>query len=629
MLIYSVTKDQFDSDVKEGVLADKIKALFFERGFKHENEREYMSWKNSLEYMQRVLDDPRFSDKIQIAVEYQIPQTAKRVDFIIAGENDDEQPNAIIVELKQWTSSRSTPRKCIVRAYTGGEDRFLPHPSYQAYSYAKAIENYNSSVEECAVSLHPCSYLHNYEKGQNTGVEDAFYSEIVAESPMFLKTDEDKFQDFIAKYVTRPSKKNIMHEIDNGRIRPSRALQDALCSMLKGNEEFVLLDEQKVVFEAIKSAVVYSLEKNKKVTIIVEGGPGTGKSVVAVQLLAELIRQNYSAHYVTKNKAPRDVYKEKLNHDNDFKKPDIKGLFKNSGAYVYAKSNDVDCIIVDESHRLVRSFGYYSGGENQIKEIINAAKVSVFFIDESQIVSARDIGRISEIKRWAAHFNCFICHDPSTILHSQYRCNGSDSYISFLDNLLGINSSEVRCLEMDYDIRVFDDPCDMRDALSEKNKINNKARMLAGYCYEWVTRENNRTDVYDIDLPSGFHAKWNFDDSEKIWATDQDSFEQVGCIHTSQGLEFDYVGVIIGKDLRFENGRIITDASQHPASDNSFKYDDGSICSASLADTIIRNTYRTLLTRGQKGCYIYCEDNALSGYISLLINKLTTHHIGH
>ena len=219
--------------------------------------------------MQRVLDDPRFSDEIQVAVEYQIPQTAKRVDFIIAGANDADQNNAIIVELKQWSSSKSTPRSGIVRAFTGGEERFVPHPSYQAYSYAKTIENYNSAVEELSVGLHPCSYLHNYAKGQTTGVEDSVYADIVSKAPMFLKSDEKQMQDFIAGYVTRPSKTNIMHEMDNGKIRPSKALQDALCSMLQGNEEFVLLDEQKVVFEAVKSAMEYSLRNNKKVTIIV------------------------------------------------------------------------------------------------------------------------------------------------------------------------------------------------------------------------------------------------------------------------------------------------------------------------------------------------------------------------
>lgn len=622
MLIYNATKGQFDSDVREGILADKINALFFERGLKHENEREYMSWKNSLEYMQRILDNPRFSDEIQVAVEYQIPQTAKRVDFIIAGANDTDQKNAIIVELKQWSSSKSTPRNCIVRAFTGGEERFVPHPSYQAYSYAKTIEHYNSAVEEFTVGLHPCSYLHNYAKGQTTGVEDRIYSDIVSEAPMFLKSDEEQLQDFIARYVTRPSKTNIMYEIDNGKIRPSKALQDALCSMLKGNEEFVLLDEQKVVFEAVKSAMEYSLKNNKKVNIIVEGGPGTGKSVVAIRLLVAMIQQKYSAHYVTKNKAPRDVYMEKLYQNRDFTKAYIKELFKSSGAYVSARSNEVDCVIVDESHRLVKNFGYYGGGENQIKEIINAAKVSVFFIDEAQIVSARDIGRISEIKRWANYFGCYIYHDDSTILRSQYRCNGSNSYIAFLEDLLEMKSVSKCSLEMDYDIRLFDNPCEMRDALYQKNQINNKARMLAGYCYEWVTKKNNHTSDYDINLPYDFHAKWNFDDSSKIWAIDKNSFEQVGCIHTSQGLEFDYVGVIIGRDLRFENGHVITDASQHPRSDISFKCDNNANCSPELADAIIRNTYKTLLTRGQKGCYIYCEDKSLEIYIKEKLSNL-------
>ena len=268
-----------------------------------------MSWKNSLVYMNKILSDGCFSDELQVAAEYQIPQTSKRVDFIIAGDDNCGKHNIIIVELKQWSEASKTQMDHIVQTYTGGEERSIPHSSYQAYSYAKIIENFNEVIKEADIGLYPCAYLHNYEKGQKNGIEDPSCCSIIGEAPLFLKGDEKKFQDFIKKYVSRPSEINIMEQIDNGKIRPSKSLQDALSDMLAGKEEFYLIDEQKVVYETVYKLTEMALRSNKKYTVIIEGDPGTGKSVVAVQLLVSLIKKGFNAHYVTKNAAPRNVYR--------------------------------------------------------------------------------------------------------------------------------------------------------------------------------------------------------------------------------------------------------------------------------------------------------------------------------
>ena len=253
-------------------------------------------------------------------------------------------------------------------------------------------------------------------------------------------------------------------------------------------------------------------------------------------------------------------------------------------------------------------------GENQIREIINAARVSVFFIDEDQIVTTKDFGSILEIKKQAQRLGSKVFSGDDFKLTSQFRCNGSDGYIAFLDHLLGIReTANYDGFDLDYDIRVFDDPILMREELRNLNHINNKARMIAGYCYEWVTKNKPTHQLYDINLINGFKAKWNFS-STSTWAIDEDSFDEVGCIHTAQGLEFDYVGIIIGKDMRFEEGRVITDYKMRAKSDASLKGIKSSK-NYELADRIIRNTYKTLLSRGQKGCFIFCEDKALNDYI--------------
>lgn len=279
--------------------------------------------------------------------------------------------------------------------------------------------------------------------------------------------------------------------------------------------------------------------------------------------------------------------------------------------------NTFDCLIVDEAHRLNAKSTYYSSeGENQIKEIINASLVSVFFIDENQVVTSKDIGSINSIKDWAKKLNSELYFNEDMVLVSQFRCNGSDRYVAFLDRILGLSDTDevLSTDDFDFDIKLFEDPNQMRMYLSQKNAINNKARMLAGYCYEWKSKSNSNGNIYDIYLENGFRAKWNFN-STTTWAIDTDSFPQVGCIHTSQGLEFDYVGVIIGKDLRYENGKVITDPSKRAKTDTSL-FGINSNPLHITADRIIRNTYKTLLTRGQKGCYIYCEDKALFAYLA-------------
>lgn len=624
MLIYQNNKGGFVEDVRNGYIAKKIVEAFEQHDLSHSNDAEFRAWANSLQYMRNVLDDNDISNECKLAIEYQIPLTSKRVDFLIAGRDENNNNNVVIIELKQWENSGMTSRPDVVTAFTGGANRAVCHPSYQAYSYAKIIENFNEDIYKEKISLKPCAYLHNYKEENRRNIDNDLYKEAIDCAPIFLMEDLIKLRNFIKTYIKKKDDIDLLMKIENGKLKPAKALQDSLASMLKGNREFYLIDEQKVAYETVKKLVEKSLrDANKangispKYTIIIEGGPGTGKSVVAIQLLCDLIQKGYSANYVTKNAAPRNVYFEKLKQNN-YKLNYIKSLFKGSGSFIDVPNNYFDCLIADEAHRLNAKSGMFQNlGENQIKEIIHASKVSVFLIDENQKVTTSDIGSIDLIKHYAQLEGSAIYCGEELNLVSQFRCNGSDGYLAFLDNLLEIRPTANYTFDMDYDIKIFDNPNQMREALREKNNINNKSRLLAGYCYEWVTQRNPLGDEYDIILEDNFKAKWNFGNTT-TWAIDEESFDQIGCIHTSQGLEFDYVGVIIGNDLRCENNHVITDYTKRAKSDKSLKGIKTSR-NYKLADEIIRNTYRTLLSRGQKGCYIYCEDKALSDYIKRIL----------
>lgn len=616
MIVYSGTKASFQKDVSNGLIADKLDSLFINLGFTRESKQEFDSWKHSLPRIGLILSDRRIDDNVQVALEYQIPLTSKRVDFMVAGSNGDND-SVIIVELKQWEDCTITTRSNIVKAFTGGALRDVVHPSQQAYSYAKLIEHFNEDVRNYNLKLFPCAYLHNFKESNRHHICNERYTEAIKDAPIYLQEDSEKLKDFISEHVFLPSDKKLFDIIEHGKLRPSKSLQDAIGSILNGNKEFEMIDEQYVAYATVLKLVENTIGKDEKHTVIVQGGPGTGKSVIAINLLAKILNNNNSCVYTTKTSAPRYTFSQSLvgeRHSLSY----LRGLFKSSGTFVDTKNNTYDCIIVDESHRLNLKSGLYGNlGENQVKEIINAGKISVFFIDEDQIVTMKDIGTIEEIKKQARALGSTVHCNESLVLTSQFRCNGSSGYIAFLDSLLEIRETANKfSFDLDYDIRVFDDACSMREELRKKN-TKNKARMIAGYCYPWVSDKDK--NKIDISLPGGFEAQWNF--TTERFATDPDSFEQVGCIHSTQGLEFDYVGVIIGLDMQYVDGHVITDYKERflkrdKTIENVHTQED-----KKLADRIIRNTYKTLLSRAQKGCYIYCQDKKLGDYIKQRLNE--------
>ena len=613
MIVYHDSVANFHKDVFAGTIANKLENLFIEYKIGKESRGEYRSWNNSLEVMSSTLKYAGVNDELKVAIEYQIPLTSKRVDFLIGGLNDKNEEVVVAIELKQWSEVEKTNLENCVKVDINGSKQVKPHPSQQVLSYCQLIYNFNASVQKDNISLIPCAFLHYYPNKNKYILEDETYSYVVSKAPVFCESDRKELGDFINKSIKKPANRDLFKIIDNGKLKPSKALQDSILDLLNGNDEFIMVDEQQVAYATITKLVKNNIVKGGKYTIIVRGGPGTGKSVIAIQTMAKLISEGYAASYMTKNAAPREVFGIKLVEGHKDKNY-IKGILKSPISLEMAtKENIYPCLLIDESHRLCKRYGH-----NQIEDIIRSSQINVFFIDEQQRVTVKDIGTIDEIKHYALKYGSRIIDDPSLTLKSQFRCNGSDGYMQFLDNLLEINETPNTSLEgLDYDIRVFDSPSKMRDELEKLNSINNKSRLVAGYCYEWVS-ENN-PNAYDIFLEDGFMAQWNLRGG-KPFAISDTSFEQVGCIHTCQGLEFDYVGVIIGKDLRYKDGKVITDQTKIAESDKSSGI--RTCKNIQFADELIRNTYKTLMSRGQKGCFVYCEDKELSNRIKQLISKI-------
>jgi len=613
MIVYQNTKAKFLDDVMSNDIENIILSVFKKKLLRSTSESEIGSWRESLQHMNNILYDREIPDDCGIAIEFQIPVSSKRMDFTISGKNEKGEEHVILIELKRWSTAEKTEKDAVVKTYFKGGLTETSHPCYQAWSYSALLQGFNQTIYDEDITLKPCAYLHNYVS--DGVINDPFYQEYIDKAPLFLKSDAFSLREFIKQYVKYGDDKNILYRIDSGKIKPSKILADNVTSLLKGNKEFILIDDQKLVYENALALAKKSTSERKHVYII-EGGPGTGKSVVAINLLVDTIKAGLNSRYVSKNAAPRNVYEAKLT--GHFRKSEISNLFTGSGAFLNTEKNFFDALIVDEAHRLNEKSGLFKNlGTNQIKELISSSKCTIFFIDEDQKVTLDDIGDKEEIIKWAKREGVII-HQGK--LESQFRCNGSEGYLAWLDNILQIKPTANTSLkETGFDFKVLNSPAEVRDIIFEKNKIDNRGRIVAGYCWDWKSKEDSRQ--LDVVIPEyKFAMRWNLS-KDRTWIASENSINEVGCIHTCQGLEVDYIGVIVGPDLVIRNGKIITDPSKRSRMDQSTKsykslYKKEPVVGPERVARIIKNTYRTLMTRGMKGCYVYFTDRETEDFFT-------------
>lgn len=619
MLVYKTTKQQFCEDVQLNRIESEVLRCFEEKLGHSTSDREVDSWRNSMVYMSTAVERASLPDDAGIAIEFRIPMTAKRVDFLVSGRNRENKSSVVIVELKQWQDVGITNKDAIVETWLGGAWRETTHPSYQAWSYAQLLRDFNESVYSDDIRLFPCAYLHNCTEGG--AVLSERYAEHLARAPVYLREDVEDLSSFMAGEITTGDNGAALVEIDSGKMRPSKELAQHLASLLEGNPAFTMIDDQKLVYETALDLAKQASTDQKKV-LLVDGGPGTGKSVVAINLLVAMIQERLNCSYVTRNSAPREVYAAQLS--GSLTKTRIKNLFKGSGSFTETERGVYDCLIVDEAHRLNEKSGmFHNKGENQIKEIIHSSNFSTFFIDERQRVTLKDIGSFREIMKHAKEADAEVV---DLELQSQFRCNGSDGFLAWIDNTLQIRPTANEDLrEIDYDFKVLGSPAELLEIIRDKNQVRNRSRLLAGYCWPWLSKKD--IGAMDIEFPEyNFSMQWNLADDGMLWLIKAKSVNQIGCIHTCQGLELDYAGIIIGPDLVVRDGVVQTDALERAPQDRSvFGYKKYLKESPELAlkdaDEIIKNTYRVLMTRGQKGCYVWSVDPETNEWLTACIGR--------
>lgn len=454
-----------------------------------------------------------------------------------------------------------------------------------------------------------CAYLYNYvaHDANTDPLKAEKFAELIADTPLYLKSDEEKLRQFLRHHVGRGRGMETLYLIESGKIRPSRMLIDHVNDLVKGNNEFILLDEQKEAFEEI---IHFAKKRDRRRTIIVRGGPGTGKSVVAIQSLARLLKHELNVHFVAPNASFRTVLMEMLIK----KKGDryLQNIFRGSSSFYDVSPETFDVLIIDEAHRLKSKGAWQYRGENQVEDIVNASRVNVFFVDDQQQIRPTDIGSTEEIKKVAKRHGSTVSEIE---LLTQFRCSGAVGFINWIDHTLQIRETGNYdgWDQSDFDFRLFDSPHEVYSAIKEKMLEGHKARLLAGYAWHWTPEKsgNKNGEVEDVKIEEhDFSMPWNGRAISMKWAIHPDGIDQIGCVHTSQGLEFDYVGVLIGNDLKFDPDTKTLFSENSDYKDTTGK--KGLRNDPAKLNRYIKNIYKVLMSRGMKGAYVFIRDKNLA-----------------
>ncbi len=620
MRLYSGTSRQFIEDTIQNQIAEKLRLSFFNYYRYYPPDSEVRSWRNSLRAVKDIFQSAELNDH-GVILEYQLPLTSKRLDCLICGKDDKKADNAVIVELKQWEKCLEAQGEREVLTWVGGE-RELLHPSVQVGQYKMYLEDTHEAFydETRPIRLNACSYLHNYNYYSDDVIFAPKFGDYLRECPLFTADDVDKLRLFLISWLKSGEGIDILKRIEESKYRPSRKLMNHVSAVVKAKlrgeeieilgvkqKDYVLLDEQLIAYDKVLTEVQQGFHDKQKKIIIIKGGPGTGKSVIALKILADLSGKAYNVQYATGSKSFTETLRKIVGVR-------ASAQFKFFLSYVDADYNEIDVLICDEAHRIrektVRRFGRPSGLK-QLEELILASKVAVFLIDEDQIVRPKEVGSVSLIKEYASKHNCKISEYE---LEAQFRCNGSNAFVNWINNTLGIKKTANIMWDQqeEFDFRIFTDPAVMEQTIRSKVNQGFTGRMTAGFCWEWSDPRLDGTLVDDVVIGE-YRRPWDAKHNARrlapgipraqFWAYDKNGINQVGCIYTAQGFEFDYIGVIFGKDLCYD-----FDKQSWVGHKENFADQEVRRSREEEFLKFIKNVYRVLLTRGIKGCYVYFMD---------------------
>ncbi|WP_334663385.1 DUF2075 domain-containing protein [Streptomyces cyaneofuscatus] len=592
----------------EGRLARLLTENFLHQHRHRPQPAEVRAWERSVPALTNVLVEAGLGE-VEMLLEYGLPLTSKRADVILAGVHPATgEASYVVVELKQWSEAHPEPEDpllCHIDAY----DHPILNPIEQVRGYCDYLVSFNGALENHPKSVVGVAYLHNAVESKVAGLRH------VAEDDrgrMFTGDQRGAFLSYLRSRLAAKPGADAADALLQAKVRPSRQLMAVAAAEVRDREQFVLLDEQRLAYETVMAAVRRARQADHKQVVVVTGGPGSGKSVIALSLLGDLYRRGVPALHATGSQS----FTKTMRKIAGTRKPEVQRLFRYFNSFMEAEPNDLDVLVCDEAHRLRKtSANRYTKatlrtGRPQVAELMAAARVPVFLLDQHQVVRPGEMGTEEQIREAAAALGlaCTVVE-----LDSQFRCGGSDAYLRWVVDLLGLEGQAPTAWEPDDKVRLMtvDTPQELEDFLAAKRAQGYGARMSAGYCWKWTTKITSSMNALPTDVVIGDWARpWNLYGDRALlgappaplWATAPEGFGQVGCVYTAQGFEYDWSGVIMGPDLVWRTDRWVVDrtASKDPSFTKATSDDD--------VDRLVRNTYKVLLTRGMIGTVVYSTD---------------------
>tara|TARA_Y100000310_G_scaffold251307_1_gene257761 strand:+ start:372 stop:2261 length:1890 start_codon:yes stop_codon:yes gene_type:complete len=612
-VIYDATQEQFFQDVRLNKLADRMKENFEENSGRKVGESEYSSWVVTGDKIKNLLESSELND-VYVSFEYQVPYTQKRIDCLLFGKSRSNNGIVVHIEMKQWQKVEALDIEGnFVETYTGGSNRKVAHPSQQVEGYHDYLMGFVEVFEEKKLDLMGCSYCPNYRKDIGEGLFNPTYKTLLEKYPVYTHDDVELLSKKLKELLSEGEGFEIFNKFMQSPIKPSKKLLESASKIVENASDFSLLNDQIFAKNVIWDKIRKSEKSDEKSVVIVKGGPGTGKTVIALHLLAELAAKNKSIFFSSKSKSLIEAIKHKIN------RKDAKLLFASLNPFIPSRveKNQLDVLIVDEAHRIGKTSNHQftKPAERtdmpQVEQLIRCAKTSIFFIDDKQTIRFLEIGNTQLIKEAAEKYNCTV---KEVELVSQFRCSGSDNYLDWLESVLG-HSDDKQIFDVnkdDFDFKIFDSPQKLYNVIKQKDSEEGKtARITAGFCWDWSKKLDedgnliNDVKIEDFQMPWETHG--NIKPPEGFvrwyeWAYKPEGIKQVGCIYTAQGFEFDYVGVIVGEDIKYDKEKDCLIGNREGTKDPILKR------SKENFDNYVKNIYRVLMSRGMKGCYVYFVD---------------------
>jgi uncharacterized protein len=606
----------------EGTLGVRIGEQMIHHTGRRSAPAEVRSWERSLPVLAHDLVQAGL-DRVEVLIEHHLPLTSKRADVVLAGAHPRSgRPSYVVIELKQWSAARAwdgDPELVLVDGY--GHDPRL-HPVAQVRGYCSYLLDFTRALDGDADAVAGVAYLHNATRA--TAVADLFTYPQDHHGRLFTGADRGAFADFLRDRLSPDIEGGPYADLLlSSAVAPSKQLLAVAAEEVQRREQFVLLAEQKLAYSIVLHEVERARRSDSKSVVVVTGGPGSGKSVIALSLLGELARRGRTVLHATGSRS----FTQTLRKVAGTRAPRVQRMFKYFNQFMDAEANSLDVLVLDEAHRIREtSVDRYTRaalrtGRPQVDELIAAARVPVFLLDEHQVVRPGELGTASDIERYAATLGLPV---HRVDLDAQFRCGGSEEYVRWVLRLLGLSPGGAEPWEGDpaFEVRVVDSPQEMEALLEAKLAEGYGARIAAGYCWPWNDPRPGGSLVEDVQI-GAWSRPWNLKGDRSVggappaplWASDPAGFDQVGCVYTAQGFEYDWSGVIIGLDLVWRDGRMVSRRAHNKDPDfrNRAKVSDDEF------DRLVRNVYKVLLTRGMVGTAIYSTDPETREALSSLV----------